>query len=49
MKFTLKEIILMRNKTYNENKKEKYSGLSKKIIEEYDKDIKKKDKEKKKK
>lgn len=36
MKFTLKEIILMWNKTYNENMCEKYSGFINNLIVEYD-------------
>ena len=36
MKFTLKEIILMWHKTYNENMCEKYSGFINNLIVEYD-------------
>lgn len=45
MKFTLKEIILMWNKTYNENMCEKYSGFINNLIVEYDNARKDKDKD----
>jgi len=44
MKFTLKELILMWKKTYNEDMCDKYAGFINNLIMEYD-NVRKKDKD----